>query len=115
MSLSNEQKAELKSSLEKRMQDIERELEGLKEAAKPVDLEESIGRLARMDAIQDQQIAIKTKNEKEKLLTAIKMSLEKIDSEDFGLCAECGEEIQFKRLLKRPESLFCIHCQSAQE
>ncbi|MCP4715287.1 MAG: hypothetical protein GY868_09235, partial [Deltaproteobacteria bacterium] len=33
-----------------------------------------------------------------------------IDDPDFGLCAECGEPIPFKRLMIMPGSTLCVGC-----
>jgi len=60
--------------------------------------------------MHDQVISEKTL--KQDLLRQKKLyySLKKIDSDDFGLCVECEEEIMFERLLLLPESTHCIDC-----
>tara|TARA_B100000686_G_C15866380_1_gene514336 strand:- start:26 stop:415 length:390 start_codon:yes stop_codon:yes gene_type:complete len=45
-------------------------------------------------------------------LEAIEIALTRIDSDDFGYCDECGEEISKKRLLAMPLARMCINCQS---
>jgi DnaK suppressor protein len=49
------------------------------------------------------------------LLDKIDRSLEKITSNEFGLCDECNEEISIKRLEARPETNLCIRCKEEQE
>ena len=49
------------------------------------------------------------------LLEKIDRSLEKIATNEYGLCDECGEEIAFKRLEARPETNLCIRCKEEQE
>jgi DnaK suppressor protein len=49
------------------------------------------------------------------LLEKIDRSLEKITTNEFGLCDECAEEISLKRLEARPETNLCIRCKEEQE
>lgn len=113
--MNKEEKDEIRELLKERFAEVSEELEAAKESANPVDLEESIGRLSRMDAIQHQQIALKTQAEKSRALSQIKAALQRIDHEDFGDCIECGGPIEKKRLRHRPESVLCIECQRAKE
>lgn len=48
-------------------------------------------------------------------LFLIKEALDAIESGDYGICAECGEPINEKRLLLMPFTLLCVHCQSEME
>ena len=45
-------------------------------------------------------------------LEGIEIALTRIESDDFGYCDECGEEISKKRLLAFPLARTCINCQS---
>lgn len=42
-------------------------------------------------------------------------SLAKVDSEQYGMCDDCGGEISFTRLLARPTSEMCIICKEESE
>ena len=42
-------------------------------------------------------------------------SLAKVDSEQYGMCDDCGGEISFQRLLARPTSEMCIICKEESE
>lgn len=87
-------------------------LEGLKESSKPVDLNDPIGRLSRMDAIQQQQMSLESKNRALLTLKQIEAALGRIKGGSYGLCLKCEEEISEKRLRARPESPFCSGCQT---
>ncbi|OVE73427.1 hypothetical protein BVX93_01590 [bacterium B13(2017)] len=102
--------------LEKKLHDLKRELEILLDVsrmnAKPVDLEEPIGRISRMDAMQDQSLA---KSNKESLILKskqVKASLNDISNNCYGICRLCKNPIGFNRLNAKPEAPFCIHCQN---
>ena len=48
-------------------------------------------------------------------LRKLKGALKRINEGDFGYCESCGDEISLKRLQARPESRFCVECQSTKE
>ncbi len=94
---------------------LEEVLEISKEGARPVDLDEPIGRLSRMDAIQQQQMTIANRGSYERKLRQIEVALEVIDKGEYGNCRSCEEPIGYRRLKARPETPFCLECQDARE
>jgi DnaK suppressor protein len=48
-------------------------------------------------------------------LYLIKEALDAIENGEYGICAECGEPINEKRLLFMPFTLLCVRCQSELE
>jgi len=44
-------------------------------------------------------------------LKDVKMALEKITGETYGVCEKCGKEIGEERLLACPEAKTCLKCQ----
>ena len=49
------------------------------------------------------------------LLRKIEKALEKIDAGEYGLCENCGDPIEVKRLEARPVTDLCILCKEEQE
>jgi DnaK suppressor protein len=49
------------------------------------------------------------------LLRKIDKALNKIESGEFGICDNCGEEIGVKRLEARPVAEMCIRCKEENE
>lgn len=77
----------------------------------PVELDQtSVGRLSRMDAIQVQAMALASEQRRKTELQRVRSALERIDSEDFGYCDVCGEEIAAARLENDPAVRTCICC-----
>ena len=77
----------------------------------PVELDQqSIGRLSRMDAIQQQNMSLATEAKRKKRISQIDNALKRIETENFGFCISCGESISDKRLLIDPTVLRCIDC-----
>jgi len=50
-----------------------------------------------------------------KLIGKIKSALERIDQGTFGVCEDCGQAIEDKRLEVRPVTSQCIECKEDQE
>jgi DnaK suppressor protein len=86
-----------------------------KEGAKPVGLDEPIGRLSRMDAIQQQQMTKANRSSFETKLRQIQAALDAFDKDEYGFCRSCEEPIEYRRLKARPETPFCLECQDARE
>jgi DnaK suppressor protein len=94
---------------------LEELLELSKEGARPVDLGEPIGRLTRMDAIQQQQMTKASRRSYETRLRQIQAALDLFGKDDYGYCRLCEEPIGYPRLKARPEAPFCLSCQNARE
>jgi DnaK suppressor protein len=82
----------------------------IEKLTQPITPENSIGRVSRMDAINNKSVmeaALRTKKAK---LTKLKIALTKIDDKQFGFCAMCNQPIQAMRLMYMPESTRCVRC-----
>jgi len=85
------------------------------EGAQPVSLDEPIGRLSRMDAMQQQSMVQANRRTAQNRLARIDAALRRVDHDEYGMCVECEEEIGYARLTAQPETPFCIDCQSRKE
>ena len=100
-----------------RLLKLEQELKELndlsKQARQTVTLDQqSVGRLSRMDAMQQQAMANATKQRRQTDLKKIKQALERLENDDYGYCENCGEEIAPKRLEIDPLVTRCTQCAS---
>jgi DnaK suppressor protein len=85
------------------------------EAAKPVDLGEPIGRLSRVDAMQQQRMVAANRQAAQQRRRQVEAALDRIDSDEYGECLGCGEDIEPRRLEAQPEAPLCLECQSQRE
>ena len=86
------------------------------ESAAVVELDQSkVGRLSRMDALQAQAMAQASGQRRAAMLRNIEAALNRIDEGDYGLCRDCDEPINPKRLEFDPTALRCIDCESKRE
>lgn len=83
-----------------------------KELTKPIAPDVSIGRVSRMDAINNKSINEASLCQAEIKLGNLKRVLERFGTEDFGLCLKCKQLIPVGRILIRPQSLLCVNCAS---
>jgi len=81
----------------------------------PVDLDQPIGRISRVDAIAQQSIAKANRRSAQVRVQRIRAAIQRIAIGDYGACLICGELIGLQRLKVQPESPFCILCQSQRE
>jgi len=113
--LTDEQLDELAVDLRELKETLESALVDTVDSIKPVDLDEPIGRLSRMEAMQQQNMAVANRRNFEARLEQALAALGRLDRGDYGQCRECEEPIGYRRLKARPESRLCLVCQSSQE
>lgn len=113
MALTHEKLEQIREKIVSRLKELEGQLTLTQESAKTVELDQALaGRVSRIDAIQQQKLAQAGLSRAKSKFEQLSKTLLQLDSEDFGYCEECGEEIKFARLLIKPESRYCIECQS---
>jgi DnaK suppressor protein len=105
-----EEKEQLRLKIEQKINQTQKEIAELEELTKPISPENSIGRISRMDAINNKSVAEAALRTSQKKLSALKFAFSKIDSPDFGRCAVCKNPIPTARLLYMPESTRCVNC-----
>jgi DnaK suppressor protein len=104
------------SLLKQRRDDILARLDSQQEAAGTVELDQArVGRLSRMDALQQQAMARATTQRSAVELQRIETALVRIRTGDYGYCLKCGEDIAQKRLKVDPGALTCITCAGLNE
>lgn len=104
------EKKKLIGIIENRIEELKSDIEELVELTKPIPLDASIGRVSRMDAINNKTINESSLREKKKILQRLEKALEKSESKDFGKCTKCGKEIPFGRLEYMPHTTRCVNC-----
>ena len=102
------QSAERLRGLRELLQEQDRDSET---ARAPVALDQqSVGRLSRIDAMQQQAMAEAEARRRRHDLARIDAALARIESGDYGWCDACGERIAFKRLEIDPMATRCVGC-----
>ncbi|WP_247711308.1 TraR/DksA family transcriptional regulator [Qipengyuania gelatinilytica] len=72
--------------------------------------QDSVGRLSRMDALQQQAMAQATARRRVAERTRIEAALARLEEGEWGWSTACGKEIAEKRLAHDPSVAKCVEC-----
>lgn len=102
-----------KAMLQARLAELVSEDQMSSEGREPVTLQQdSVGRLSRMDAIQQQAMALATEKRRGAERMRVIAALQRIEEGEWGFCLTCGEEVAAARLRNDPSAVQCIYCAS---
>ncbi|HEX2090878.1 MAG TPA: hypothetical protein VHG28_00695 [Longimicrobiaceae bacterium] len=109
--LSPAQIEEIRGELLRSLSRLERSIKISGEAARPGDLEQdTVGRLSRIDAIQNQGLTQSLHARERQQLASVLEALRRIEEGCYGACVACGGSIPFERLTIFPETRNCTAC-----
>ena len=100
----------LKKNLQDQIDSTQNKIEEYTHLCKPIAPENAIGRVSRMDAINNKSVveaALRVAKEK---IQQLKYVQNKINEPEFGICKKCNCIIPFGRLMIQPHSKFCVKC-----
>ena len=106
-------KAQLKAIQQKLLNEIEitqHKIAEYTELCKPIAPENAIGRISRMDAINNKSVVEAALRQAKNKMLQLKVMETKIADTDFGYCIKCKNNIPLGRLMIRPHSKFCVNC-----
>ncbi|MEE9349758.1 MAG: TraR/DksA C4-type zinc finger protein [Flavobacteriaceae bacterium] len=103
-------KKEIRQKIELEIQKTTKSITTLKEFTKPIAPDCAIGRVSRMDAINNKTINDNALRKAELKLKSLTFALQNLEDSDFGICARCKKDIPIMRILIMPHSPFCVHC-----
>ena len=108
--LTPDQKEFIKKKIERKLKTLQEDIQFLEENTKPISPENAIGRVSRMDAINNKSVAEESLRSSKEKLILLTEALSNIENKDFDKCHKCKSEIDFKRLAFLPESRRCAKC-----
>lgn len=101
---------DIKQRIEAEIKVTEVAILNYKELTRPIAPENAIGRVSRMDAINNKTVNEAALRKAEQKLKNLKIALSNINDPDFGQCGRCGNQIPIGRILLMPQSRFCVNC-----
>lgn len=107
-----EEKKKIIETLLREKTKLENKIVELKELTKPITPDCAIGRVSRMDAINNKSVNEAALRSAQTKLRNIEISLEKSEDPEFGKCRQCGYDIPVGRLIIMPGSSRCVACAS---
>lgn len=103
-------KDKLKEQIKLKIKRLEEDVSILKEECKPVSPDNAIGRVSRMDAINNKSVSEAALRQTQEKLQRLKEAMSQVNNPDFFQCRECGSQIEPARILIMPESRLCVAC-----
>ena len=100
--------------LRQRQAELQSQSQQTADDRKPVILDQqSVGRLSRQDALQQQAMANAQDVRRVAELRRIEATLRRLGEGEFGFCEECGDDIPIKRLEIDPTTIYCVKCKNS--
>ncbi len=103
-------KIELKKKIETEIQKTRIKVAEYRELTRPIEPENAIGRISRMDAINNKSVIEAALRKAVEKLDNLNLALIKVDDDDFGLCIHCHKQIPLGRILIMPHARSCVSC-----
>jgi DnaK suppressor protein len=103
-------RAEIRIKIESEIEKTRNLVKEYTDLTRPVEPENAIGRISRMDAIQNKSVTEAALRKTKEKLEKLEFALSKINDDDFGICIKCKKTIPLGRILIMPQSQTCVNC-----
>ena len=110
--MTGEQRDQVKKSIENSILTTKNTIASLEELTKPISPENAIGRVSRMDAINNKSVNEAALRNLKNKLTLLEAAIQRVNQKSFGLCNLCNLPIPIQRILLMPQSNRCVNCAS---
>ncbi len=108
--LSDDERHELREFMQAELGRLDAEIVTLTEMTAPVSPDPAIGRLSRLEAMNEKGVNEAALRSARGRSASIRAALRDVDGDEFGLCIECGEAIPFARIKSMPGTRVCVPC-----
>jgi len=108
--MNKEKRIQLEQTIDREIKKTILSVEEYKQLTKPIKPENSIGRVSRMDAINNKSVIEAALRKLEEKLEKLKFIKTQVYNNNFGICIKCNQEIPIGRMLIVPESRLCVNC-----
>lgn len=103
-------KATIKAKIAEQIEKTVTKIAEYEEMSSPVSPDDAIGRVSRMDAINNKSVAEAALRQAKDKLSKLRHALTRVDEEGFGDCKRCGRPIPVMRVVLMPQSPYCVNC-----
>ncbi len=108
--MDKKQIAEIKDLIQKEIVKTEKSIDDYKEMTGPIEPDDAIGRVSRMDAINNKSVVEAALRAAQRKLNDLQDVVRRVDSAGFGVCVNCKEQIPIQRILLVPQAKVCMAC-----
>lgn len=107
---SQEDITRIRELISKKIRQVTDHISELEDLTRPVAPDVAIGRVSRMDAINNRSVNEAALRQAREKLRGLQHAQESITKPTFGSCSRCGSQIPLGRIMVRPESTTCMRC-----
>lgn len=108
--MDKKQQTEVKALVKKEIEKTQKTIADYKDMTVPEGLDDAVGRVSRMDAINNKSITQAALRQAEEKLKKLNYVLTQVEKEGFGECKRCGNTIPIGRIILMPQSIYCVRC-----
>ncbi|MCG8569523.1 MAG: TraR/DksA C4-type zinc finger protein [Spirochaetes bacterium] len=108
--MTKEEIKDIEEQINNQIIEMKKTIQELEELTKPIAPDVSLGRLTRMEAINEKSINEARLRQTREDLYLLEQTLERIHDTDFGICVKCQQPIPQARLIRVPQSRVCVNC-----
>lgn len=101
---------DIRNIIHKEIKKTEKLIEEYKELTQPIAPDDAIGRVSRMDAINNKSINDAALRNAQNKLKKLKEVEKHIEDKNFGICISCHKPIPIQRIMLMPQSKKCVNC-----
>jgi DnaK suppressor protein len=108
--MTNEERRQLVEIIHSEIEKLQAKARTLKDFTGPISPDDAIGRISRMDAINNKSVFDASLRNIETRLEQLSQIKQIVQNQDYGICIQCHQSIPFERLKLRPEIRLCANC-----
>tara|TARA_Y100000589_G_scaffold309011_1_gene326070 strand:+ start:309 stop:641 length:333 start_codon:yes stop_codon:yes gene_type:complete len=108
--LTQEEKRDIQDRINKKLSDLQERMDEYKQLTKPIPPSVSIGRVSRMDAINNRSVNEAALRQLKNQYKSLENALSRLKKDKFGRCVSCGKKIPTARIHLMPGALRCVRC-----
>lgn len=101
---------QIRERADRKLADLEERIAEYRELTKPIPPSEAIGRVSRMDAINNRSVNEAALRQLEKEKDQLAKAMDRMRDAKFGKCMRCGDDIPVGRLMLMPGASRCVRC-----
>lgn len=103
-------KENLRLKIQQELDKVKEDIVHLEDLTQPIAPENAIGRVSRMDAINNKSINEASLQQARTKLIGLEKALQNVDKKDFGICVKCHKPIPVGRIMLMPHVVKCVNC-----
>lgn len=108
--MTEEERKKIRAKIIAKQAQLQERISEYRELTRPIAPENAIGRVSRMDAINNKSVNEAALRQAEKQMAELERAMGRLNEDRFGKCVRCGESIPTGRILLMPGATTCVRC-----